>query len=65
MKFTPQQREMIKKTRDKINKLEIEQNDLYINLTKKLNIKNDAEDWLFDYIYNSYGSIKKIESLIK
>lgn len=65
MKFTPQQREMIKETRNKINKLEIQQSALYTNLVHKLNIKEEAEDWLFDYIYNNYGSIKNIESLIK
>jgi len=24
-----------------------------------------AEDWIFDYVYNNYGTIKKIESFLK
>jgi len=65
MKFTTQQRELIKDTRNKINKLKIEQNDLYSNLLSQLNMSERAEDWIFDYVYNNYGTIKKIESLLK
>jgi len=24
-----------------------------------------AEDWIFDYVYNNHGTIKKIESFLK
>jgi hypothetical protein len=65
MKFTTQQRELIKDTRNKINKLKIEQNDLYSNLLSQLDMSERAEDWIFDYIYNNYGTIKKIESFLK
>jgi hypothetical protein len=65
MKFTTQQRELIKDTRNKINKLKIEQNDLYSNLLSQLNMSERAEDWIFDYVYNNYGTIKKIESFLK
>ena len=37
MKFTPQQRELIKETRNKINKLKDEQTALYSNLLSELN----------------------------
>jgi hypothetical protein len=65
MKFTTQQRELIKDTRNKINKLKIEQNDLYSNLLSQLDMSERAEDWIFDYVYNNYGTIKKIESFLK
>jgi len=65
MKFTPQQRELIKETRNKINKLKDEQTSLYSNLLSELNMSERAEDWIFDYVYNNYGTIKKIESFLK
>ena len=65
MKFTPQQRELIKETRNKINKLKDEQTALYSNLLSELNMSERAEDWIFVYVYNNYGTIKKIESFLK
>ena len=65
MKFTPQQRELIKETRNKINKLKDEQTSLYSNLLSELNMSERAEDCIFDYVYNNYGTIKKIESFLK
>ena len=65
MKYTPQQRELIKETRNKINKLKDEQTALYSNLLSELNMPERAEDWIFDYVYNNYGTIKKIESFLK
>ena len=62
MKFTPEQRELIKETRTKINKMQIEQNELYTNLLSKLNLSERSEDWIFDYIFNQYGTIKNIEN---
>ena len=62
MKFTPEQRELIKETRTKINKMQIEQNELYTNLLSKLNLSERSEDWIFDYIFNQYGTIKSIEN---
>ena len=65
MKFTPQQRELIKETLNKINKLKDEQTALYSNLLSQLDMSERAEDWIFDYVYNNYGTIKKIESFLK
>jgi hypothetical protein len=65
MKFTTQQRELIKDTRNKINKLKDEQTALYSNLLSQLDMSERAEDWIFDYVYNNYGTIKKIESFLK
>jgi sugar-specific transcriptional regulator TrmB len=65
MKFTNEQRELIKETRKKINKLKDEQHTLYNNLLSQLDAPERAEDWIFDYIYNNYGTIKKIESFLK
>lgn len=62
MKFTPQQYELICKTRDEIRLLNDKQHTLYNNLLKELNISIYAEDWMFDYIYNESGSIDDIES---
>ena len=62
MKFTSEQRELIKETRDKINKMQVEQSRLYANLLSKLNLSERSEDWIFDYIFNQYGTIKSIES---
>jgi hypothetical protein len=65
MKFTNEQRELIKETRRKINKLKDEQHILYSNLLSQLDMSERAEDWIFDYVYNNYGTIKKIESFLK
>ena len=62
MKFTSEQRELIKETRDKINKMQAEQSRLYTNLLSKLNLSERSEDWIFDYIFNQYGTIKNIEN---
>lgn len=62
MKFTSEQRELIKETRDKINKMQVEQSGLYTNLLSKLNLSERSEDWVFDYVFNQYGTIKSIES---
>jgi len=62
MKFTPEQRELIKETRAKISKMQIEQNELYTNLLSELNLSERSEDWIFDYVFNQYGTIKSIES---
>lgn len=65
MKFTSEQRKLIKETRRKINKLKDEQTALYSNLLSQLDMPERAEDWVFDYVYNDYGTIKKIESFLK
>ena len=65
MKFTNEQRELIKESRRKINKLKDEQHILYSNLLSQLDMSERAEDWIFDYVYNNYGTIKKIESFLK
>jgi TFIIF-interacting CTD phosphatase-like protein len=62
MKFTPQQIELLVKTRDEIRDLTEKQHKLYDNLVKELNVTVYAEDWLFDYIYNDSGSIENIEA---
>jgi translation initiation factor 2 beta subunit (eIF-2beta)/eIF-5 len=62
MKFTSEQRELIKETRAKISKMQIEQSDLYANLLSELNLSERSEDWVFDYIFNQYGTIKNIEN---
>ena len=64
MKFTPEQRKLIKETREKVKKLEIEQHTLYNNMLKELDMDAQVEDWMFDYVYNSFGSIRNIEALI-
>lgn len=60
-KFTEQQRELIDETRSQIVELNKQQNKLYNDLLKDLNINIYAEDWMFDYIYNESGSIEEIE----
>ena len=62
MKFTSEERDLIKETRAKISKMQIEQNKLYTNLLSELNLSERSEDWIFDYIFNQYGTIKNIEN---
>jgi hypothetical protein len=62
MKFTPEQRELIQKTRSKIIELNNQQTKLYDDLLKELDVSIYAEDWMFDYIYNEYGSIEDVEA---
>lgn len=64
MKFTSEQCEYINKARDKILELNKQQFKLYDDLIKNLNIPFHAEDWVFDYIYNEFGSVKDIEDRI-
>lgn len=61
MKFTSEQRNLIKQTRSKIKKLQEDQSDIYSDLLEKLNMNEQAEEWMFDYIFNDYGTIKNIE----
>jgi hypothetical protein len=61
MKFTPQQIELLIKTRDEIRHLTEKQHKLYDDLVKELNVTIYTEDWLFDYIYNECGSIEELE----
>ena len=61
MKFTSEQRNLIKETRSKIKKLQEDQSDIYSDLLEKLNMNEQAEEWMFDYIFNDYGTIKNIE----
>lgn len=61
-KFTPQQIDLLVKTRDEIRDLTNRQHKLYDNLVKELNVTIYAEDWLFDYIYNECGSIEDLEN---
>jgi hypothetical protein len=42
--------------------MQIEQSDLYANLLSELNLSERSEDWVFDYIFNQYGTIKNIEN---
>lgn len=60
-KFTPQQRELIESSRAKIRNLNEQQNKLYHDLLKELNLSIYVEDWMFDYIYNEFGTIEEIE----
>jgi hypothetical protein len=61
MKFTSEQRNLIKETRSKIKKLQEDQYGIYSDLLEKLNMNEIAEEWMFDYIFNDYGTIKNIE----
>ena len=65
MKFTYEQVAFIRYTRNRIKNLENQQAELYSELLDKVKVSEQAEDWLFDYVYNNYGSIKKIESFLK
>lgn len=65
MKFTTEQYEYINKTRDSILELNKQQHKLYDDLIKNLNIPFHAEDWMFDYIYNEYGTIDDVEKRIE
>lgn len=65
MKFTTEQYEYINKTRDSIIELNKQQHKLYDDLIKNLNIPFHAEDWMFDYIYNEYGTIDDVEKRIE
>jgi len=62
MKFTPQQIELLVKTRDEIRDLTEKQHKLYDNLVKELNVTVYDEHWVIDYIYNESGSIEDVEN---
>lgn len=62
MKFTQEQVSFIRYTRNRIKSLQDQQSELYSDLLYKVKINQQAEDWLFDYVFNRYGSIKNIEN---
>jgi hypothetical protein len=62
MKFTSEQVAFIRYTQNRIKNLENQQSELYSELLEKVNVSEQAEEWLFDYVYNNYGSIKNIEA---
>lgn len=63
MKFTSDQISFIRYTRARIKNLEDHQTELYSDLLDKVKVNEQAEEWLFDYVYNNFGSIKKIEKM--
>jgi len=64
MKFTKEQKTIIKQFRNSIQKLEKEQTAEYKKLCKQLNLKigTSMEEYLFDYVYNGFGDIALIEN---
>jgi len=61
MKFTKEQKEKIKQLKKEYAEISSTHNKKYVKLCEELGMKNFDDDWLFDYIYNSGGSIKLIE----
>lgn len=59
--FSKEEKGFIQKTKKQISDLEKEQERIYAILVKDLKINKEAEDWLFDYIFNDNGSLKDIE----
>ena len=62
MKFTQEQVSFIRYTRNRIKSLQDQQSELYDQLLYKVKVNAQAEEWLFDYVFNRYGSIKNIEN---
>lgn len=63
MKFTKEQKEKIKQLKKEYAEISSIHNKKYVKLCEELGMKGFDDDWLFDYIYNGFGSIKKIEEI--
>lgn len=59
--FSKEEKGFIQKTKKQISDLEKEQERIYAILVKDLKVNNDAEEWLFEYIFNDCGSLQNIE----
>lgn len=62
MKFTKEQKEKIKQLRKEYSEIAKEQDKKFAQLCKELGYQDNHNDWLFDYIYNGFGSIKLVEN---
>jgi len=62
MKFSKDQKEKIKLTKKVINGKQKVQDKLFNDLCIALKIDAETEDWLFDYIFNNFGTIKTVEN---
>lgn len=63
MKFNKEQKEKIKQLKKEYAEISDIHNKKYVKLCEELGMKGFDDDWLFDYIYNGFGSIKKIEEI--
>lgn len=62
MKFSKTQKQTIKETKIKIKDLAKQSDQLFNDLCKSLGVSKDVEEWLFDYVYNDFGSLKLVEN---
>lgn len=60
MKFTKEQKEKIKQLRAEFAVTAKEQDKKFNKLAKEIGVDN-KNDYLFDYVYSGFGSIKMIE----
>lgn len=60
MKFTKEQKEKIKQLRAEFAIIEKEKEKKFNKLTNELGLDSN-NDYLFDYVYSGFGSIKTIE----
>lgn len=60
MKFTKEQKDLIKKTKIAIQDSQKLQEKLYETLIKILPLDVDGQDKLYDYIFNNFGNLKSI-----
>jgi len=62
MKFTKEQKEKIRQLRKEYSEIAKEQDKKFAQLCKEIGYKDNYDGWLFDYIYNGFGSIKLVET---
>lgn len=61
MKFSTQQIEEIEELKSYIEEINLQIDNRFNSLCDKMQIDEDTKDWLFDYVYNDFGSIEMVE----
>lgn len=62
MKFSKIQKQKIKTAKAKIQALAKKQDIEFSKLCKFLKTSEEANDWLVDYVFNNFGTLKLIEN---
>ena len=62
MKFNQDDKVKIKCVKDIVKSYQNEADYKFKWLCKDLRVDKDTEEWLYDYIYNNFGTLKLIET---
>ena len=61
MKFSSQQIQKIEELKHAVKESSLQIDKRFNTLCRNMNLDSDTKDWLFDYVYNDFGSIEMVE----